>query len=271
MEELPTYRYRRVLVNSVILFIIANILETTLHECGHFLTAIALNAQDVTLHHNYVDYKEAILPLEAKLWISAAGPITSLFIGILFQVLCYIRYQKDQVFLFENYMAIFGYIGFFGYMMIAPFFASGDTGYFFQALRFPLWSVILMAIIAFITLYILMASLTRNFVQVCPYESLEIRHARAMFMKQLVLYPVMIGIVLTTLLNLPVITFLSLFAPFCIPFTILWTYPLAVRKDYPGLISNPEFEDINRYSPYAITSLVVIILMNRLLVFGLHF
>jgi hypothetical protein len=268
MEPIKTNKYSYLFLNSVILFVIANILETTLHECGHFITALALHVPNVSLHHNYVNYDGSGSPINDLILISSAGPLLSLVIGIVFQVLCYLRIKKDLIFMFQNYMSIFGYIGFFGYLMIAPFFLGGDTGYVFQALSFPLWLVIFIALFSFLLLYIFMAVLTKNFVLICPTEALEIRHARAIFMKKSVLYPVFIGIAITTLLNLPAIVLLSLIAPICIPFTILWTYPLAVRKNYRGLISNLDFDRINRFSPYAVAFLALIILINRLLVIG---
>ncbi len=151
------------------------------------------------------------------------------------------------------------------------FFADGDAGYVFQALSFPLWLVILLALLSFVVLYILMVKLTRNFVLICPIEVLEMDHSRAQFMAKTVLFPVIIGIVIITLLNLPAIALLSLIAPVMSPFTILWTYPIAVKRDYPGLISNLDFDKINRFSPTILTGLLAIILINRLLVSGIQF
>jgi hypothetical protein len=271
MDQITNNKYTYVFLNSLVLFIIANILEMTMHECGHFLTALALHAPNVSLHHNYVNFDSSKISIFHNILISSAGPLVSLLIGIIFQVLCNHRVRKDLVFMFQNYMSIFGYIGFFGYVLIAPFFEEGDTGYVFQALGFPLWLVIIIALLSFIILYKLMARLTRNFVLICPFEVLEMHYTRMMFMKKVVLLPVFLGIIITTLLNLPAMVYLSLFAPICRPFTILWTYPLAVKKEYPGLISNYDFEDINGFSPYTVVFLAIMILVNRLLVFGLSF
>jgi hypothetical protein len=271
MEPTPSYKLTFVFINSLILFVIANILEMTLHECGHFLTALALHAPNASLHHNYVNFDASKISVYHTILISSAGPLVSLLIGIIFQVLCNHRVRKDLVFIFQNYMSIFGYIGFFGYVLIAPFFEEGDTGYVFQALGFPLWLVIGIALLSFVVLYRIMARLTRNFVLICPFEVLEMHYTRMMFMKKAVLFPVFLGIIITTLLNLPAMVYLSLFAPICRPFTILWTYPLAVNKNYPGLMYNSDFKEINRFSPIALTFLVIIILINRLLVSGLSF
>lgn len=271
MELRPSSNYKYVFLNSLILFVIANILVTILHESAHFITAINLDVPDVSLHHNYVQYDGIKTPIIHRIYISAAGPLISLLIGIFFQVLCNLRSRNDLLFMFENYMSIFGYIGFFGYLMVAPFFADGDTGYIFQALSFPLWLVILIALLSFVMLYIFMVKLTRNFVLICPIEALEMDHSRAQFMTKTVLLPVIIGIFIITILNLPVLFPLSLIAPIMSPFTILWTYPIALKRDYPGMISNLDFDKINRFSPTILTGLLAIILINRLLVLGFQF
>ena len=268
MKQFSTKQYFNVLLNSTLLFIIANILETTLHECGHFAMALALKAQQVSLHHNYVNFNTASLSVKDRILVSSAGPLVSLLTGIVFELLCLWKPRKDLGFMFMNYMAIFGYIGFFGYLLIAPFFAGGDTGYVFLAWGLPLWSVITISIVSIGILYIFMARLTRNFVIMCPVQAMELQHSRAQFMYALIFYPTLIGILVTTLMNLPAIVLLSLLAPIMRPFTILWTFPLAIRKDYKGIFSNEDFRRINHPSIYVFLGFLIIILINRFLVPG---
>ena len=89
-------QYKYVILNSSLLFIIATILEMTLHECGHFVTAFYLQAQNLSLHHNYVDYAEDNLNTNYKIAIAAAGPIVSLLIGMLFHFICSKQTKKKS-------------------------------------------------------------------------------------------------------------------------------------------------------------------------------
>lgn len=273
MQLKSSNSYLFVLINSTLIFVIANILATTLHELGHYVAAQYMQAQNVVLHHNYASYsfKGLSVSVYRMIIVNAAGPLVSLLIGAFFHLFSSWKLKKDLVFLFYNYMAYFGYIGFFGYIMIAPFFDEGDTGFIMQALHFPVWAVVIVALTGLVILYKLSAKLTRNFVSMSPAEALESDHARAVFMYILILIPVFLGILFTTLLNLPVVSLLSLLAPILGPLTILWTFNLAIRKDYIGLISNDDFSSINKPSYVTIVILIAVVVMNRMLVDGYPF
>ncbi len=68
--------YRYVVINSAILFVIASILEMTLHEFGHFFTAILVHAQGISVHHNYVSHSD-LLNLPVPTSLSLIAPICS--------------------------------------------------------------------------------------------------------------------------------------------------------------------------------------------------
>lgn len=261
-----TYFY--VFLNSTILFIIANILETLLHEFGHYFTALAVGIPNVTIYHNYTLFDNSSVSELNRLLVSSAGPLVSLLIGIIFQWACKGRTKKDLVFMFQNYLSIFGYISFFGYLMVAPFISEGDTSLAFQILDFPLWLVISISVISMMFLYVIMFRLTRNFVLLSPYEALEINYARGRFMAILILYPLIVGVVATTMLNLPVAAALILVSPIVKPLIILFTYPQALKKNYRGVISNRDFDSINQFNYYPLIALFAVVILNRLLVLG---
>ena len=117
-----TSSFRNIIINSTLIFVIASILEMTLHECGHFIAGAIVGAKDLVLYHNYVSYSNEGLSLHQSIFVSGAGPLVSLAIGIVFQIICRFRKKKDMFFLFFLYMSVFGHIGFWGYVMISPFF-----------------------------------------------------------------------------------------------------------------------------------------------------
>ena len=165
-------------------------------------------------------------------------------------------------------MAVFGHIGFWGYVMISPFFSYGDTGYIFAALGFPSWLVWVIAVSGSIALFFIMKSLTKYFVQTANKEIIETQQIRDKYIRSLILFPLFLGIIITTILNLPVPTPLSLIAPLCSPFAIMWPYGYAVREKYPVESLNTKFDRFNRFYPVLLIFLGMIILMDRLLVLG---
>jgi hypothetical protein len=261
---------RNIIIKSSVLFVIASILEMTLHEFGHFFAAILVHAKNNAIHHNYTSNDDAGLSLAADIFIKGAGPMVSLTIGITCHFLCSRLRRRDSLFLFNLYMSVFGYIGFFGYLMIAPLFTEGDTGYICHALGFPLWLTITIAVTAGVVLFVLINHLMRYFVEMGSQEIMERRTLRAIFIRSLILYPLFIGLVITTALNLPVPVFLSLVAPICSPFTIMWAYGNALNKKYSTIHANKNFDEFTNMNAWLFVFLIGIIIVNRLLVSGIN-
>ena len=261
--------HRNIIATSSMLFIIASILETIMHESGHFIAAILLGAKDVTLYHNAVSGGESGIPLWAVIVIKAAGPLASLCVGIGFHLLSAMRKSRDQMFLFFVYLSIFGYVGLFGYLMTSPLFTGGDTGFICIALGFPLWVTILIALAGAGTLYLLMRKLTGSFVELATEEIVSNRVLRVPFVMSLMLYPLLIGTVVTTLLSFPVPVLLSIIAPICSPFAILWAFDDALSKRYPGARLNNDLPAFARPRIGWFATLLLTIVLNRLLVGGL--
>jgi hypothetical protein len=261
--------YKNIVINSTILFVIASIIEMTFHELGHFIAAILVHAKDVILYHNYVSYNTDGLSLTKTIFIAAGGPLVSLFIGILFHYMCSKQYSRNLLFLFNLYLSVFGYIGFFGYLIIAPVFTYGDTGYICHALNFPIWLTIAIAAIGVIILYLLMRTLIKYFVEMATEEIAITKKHRIPFINSLILYPLLFGIIITTLLNLPIPTLASLIAPICSPFTIMWTYGNALSQKYPTSKMNQDIKPINSIHYKLLIVFVLTVIVNRLLVGGL--
>ncbi|HVN48122.1 MAG TPA: hypothetical protein VMU30_04805 [Bacteroidota bacterium] len=261
---------RNIIINSTMLFVVAAILEMTLHELGHFFASILVHAQHISIYHNYTSNTDIGLPLMSTLFIKSAGPCTSLVIGFLFHFLCSRQARRNILFLFNLYMSLFGYIGFWGYLIIAPMTPGGDTGYICSALGCPTWLTIALAIIGAITLYYLINSVMRYFVGMGSEEIIKSEVKRKEFIRSLVLLPLIIGIIITTILNLPVPVYISLIAPICGSLTILCGYDNASKKVYSFKYTNNEFEQFNKPQLLLYGFFFFIILINRLLVYGIH-
>jgi hypothetical protein len=259
-----------IILNSTVAFVIACILVMTLHEFGHFFASILVYAKGVSIHHNYVNYIEEGLSQGQNIFIKAAGPIISLLTGLIFHFICFRDKPRGISFLLKLYFCSFGYIGFFGYLLIAPFFAVGDTGYICKALGFPIALTIGIAVIGALILFFIMKSLMRYFVELGSREIIENDETRKKFISSLILFPVLIGIIITTLLNLPTINVISLIAPICSPFTFLWPYGFALKKKYPANNYNTQFYNLNKPNIWLYLLFALTIIANRLLVFGIY-
>jgi hypothetical protein len=260
-------KYKNLLINSTVFFVTAAVLETILHEAGHFVAGWLLGGSP-TLFHNSVQFAFTENRETSSIISAAAGPLTSLFLGMFFHYNLNQREETNLGTLFNIYMTAFSYIGFFGYLMVAPFFSYGDTGYILHALSFPTWSIYLVAVFGVFMMYILMASLTPHWVSLMHTETADDVQLRRDFIKNLIFLPLLIGIPIYTLCNLPTPTALSLIAPICSPLAILWVYGLYL-KSTPYKIPIDTSETSNQKLGMVWTAFAtVVFITNRLLVFG---
>lgn len=253
----------KIIINSSVAFIVATIVEMTLHECGHFMATLAMGGQ-ATLYHNYVQHNDVS---ETARCISAfAGPVVSLLIGIVFHLLVNSRRYKSMTALVLLYLSIFGYVGFFGYVMIAPFFSYGDMGFVLRYIGCPMWLIYTLAALAGVVLFFLGKAWSVHFIGTMSRATAGSPKLRRQFIYSLVFWPLFIGIAVTTLLNFPVPTTLSLIAPLTSPFVLLWPFGYYLRNA--GVYYDEEESIGKKIYIGGIIALVVIIVINRLLVGG---
>jgi len=261
--------FRNIIINSSILFVSAALLQMTLHEFGHFIAAILMHAKNVVLHQNNVSIENASIQFPQSVFYAGAGPFVSFLIGVCFHFICSRQKKRNLLFLFNLYMTVFGYIAFLGYFMVAPFFTYGDTGYIFKVLGFPIWLTVLIAVIAALVLYMVMSKLIIFFVEMGTCDIIADKRSRRLFMDCLIHYPLYIGIVITTLLNLPTPSVLSLIYPVFSPFSIMWVYGKSISKSYPFDNMNTDISAVKNIEPVWLVIFFLIVVMNRLLVPGI--
>jgi hypothetical protein len=130
--------------------------------------------------------------------------------------------------------------------------------------------MILLAILGAVVLYFLINSLMKYFVEMGSKEVIENGTDRVKFIRSLIFYPLVIGIILTTLLNLPISGIISLIAPICGSLTILCGYDNASKKDYSLKNTNKEFARFNKPNLILFGFFLLAIIFNRLLVYGIY-
>ncbi|AHF17785.1 hypothetical protein [Niabella soli] len=261
--------FKTLTLNSILLFSIASILEMTLHEFGHYVTARYFHAAGAKLFHNYVDFDENSIGFAQRLCIAAAGPLVSLLIGISFHLFSKKATVKKYGYLFLLYLSASGYIGFLGYLMVAPFFTYGDTGLIFNQLHFPVALIIVIAVAAAFVLFLVFRQLAVLFIRFADEETIKDIAERRRYTKAVILYPLLGGIIITTLLNLPVPTTLSLIAPLCSPFSMMWIYGAMLNRKQRNIDGNPFFAGTHKMVPAIIAGFTAMVIINRLLVLGI--
>ncbi len=259
-------KYTNIVINVSVAFVIASIIEMTLHEAGHFIAALLFHGSP-TLFHNSVSYGNLQSDV-SRIICAIAGPFVSLLFGILGHSVLKGNHYKGIAQIIWLYISIFGYIGFFGYISIAPFFSYGDTGYALRIVGCPMYVIIVLAIISVAIIFFIMKSLSSYIVAMMDVNTAQNYQRRNKFITAIVLYPLFIGIIITTILNLPVPTPLSLIAPITSPFVVLWPYYYYLTTQTKN---TDEDQSINSQIKYKwILTLVILILVNRLLVLGIH-
>ncbi len=256
----------RLFLHSLLAFTIAFLASTLIHEGAHAATARALGRHPV-LHHNYVATPDEPPPSPgARLWVPASGPLASLVLGVACLLWVRSRRTATLVSLTMLWLALKAFIGFFGYLMMGPLFAYGDTGRVYAEVGLPGPVSWLLALGGLAALIALVRGATRDFERHVPPAPTGEERSRRQLANAMIAWPIFAGVVVTTLLSLPAPAFLSLLHPMTSPFVLFIAYgrfrrnrdPLPDGAVYPPALSVPLV---------AVTA--VLVGVSRLLVGGL--
>jgi len=233
----------RMFVSSLTAFTTAFLVVTILHEGAHAVTGRALGIHPV-LHHNYV-----VTPSDTtgppRLWVPAAGPIMSLVIGIFCLTILKLRRTRSLVTLQLLWLAIFGWITSLGYLFIGPLAHGGDTGKVYAELGVPVAVQWVLAIGAVVVLIWLVRRTSDEFARHVDMRLEGEARSRPAVANALIAGPIITGAVVTTLLSLPIPTFVSLLFPLTSGFLVIAAYrrfrrstaPLPEGIRYPARVS----------------------------------
>ena len=212
-----TLKTNALAINSLLITLATSLITTMLHEGAHYVTARFMNVP-ASLHHNYVITPDNT-PLNTATIISAAGPLFSLILGVISLVFS-IRYNKISLLkLFTLWLGMQGILTFLGYILIAPIAREGDTGKVFAYFGFPIYVSIGIAIASFIYVNKLFSGFAKYFTY---YKAGEFS-TKNEDCRQLLIYPIFGSIILGTILNLPVVIWVSLLPTVFMPMTYFAT------------------------------------------------
>lgn len=253
---------RSLFINSLAVFVLTYFITQMLHESAHALTGLLAGASP-TLYHNHVESGVEVSMYKETL-IAAAGPLYSLFQAAVCFIILRRMKQSAAVNLFWTWMMLWGYIGFFGYVFMTPFFKYGDTGFVAEQLNVPDSGRIAIGAFGIAAFFFISTISFKKFAYL--WRDGE----KKLFFNNVIFLPLPAGVALTTLLNLPVPTFLSLLAPLCMPWCVMMVYgKLMSEKDLMPETQN-QSNDLNNFSKPLFISLVIVLLINRILVFGVR-
>ncbi|WP_299668159.1 hypothetical protein [uncultured Polaribacter sp.] len=254
----------KITMNSTLLYIIAFLLTTIIHEFMHAFTGWSFDSNPV-LHHNYVEhFSIEHLATNQKALIALAGPVISLIQGIL-SSLAYLRIRGKShklIHLFLLWFSVLGFFNFLGYLTTGFLFHKGDIGKVYNLLNIPLWIQIFLAIIAALLLVYVAFKMT------APYLRLSYKHAwlkdgkaKMNFSFHVLFLPWLIGSLIITVLYLPVIALISIIYPIMsgMIFIFPWKNADSIKEIIPS--SNKE---IGKLSYMGLGALILLILLFKL-------
>ncbi len=248
-----------------IVFSITLLLWLFLHEGGHFVIACLLKCHQAVLYHNCVKGLDESLGITKNCFVAVAGVIVNLLVAISFHYYVSQAKNRGYFYLFGIFMAAINYLGLFGYTMMCPIPSYGDMGYVFQALSIPIPFKIAVSIISILFISRVIKWTAQKLAAISiPSKSLT--------------FIILLSTGLFFLLNLPVEHYASIIGPLAPSLSLLGLVPHLNR------LAKKQVEAQNQrtltaelpttsnipFSTNWLILLAILILVNRLLVFGLH-
>ncbi|NQV29917.1 MAG: hypothetical protein HQ508_03425 [Candidatus Marinimicrobia bacterium] len=219
-------KYKNVLINSTLAFIAAFLITTILHELGHYLAYLIYEANP-TLFHTFVQTPAIFLTTGERIFSALAGPLASLLQALLFGIVVSRGPKNSVSYLLFLWLSLLGFVNFFGYLVMTPFSAKGDTGKIAELLGLSQPSKVVIALLGFALLVWLIRKMARIFSIFIPARLEE--KQRSKYIYHLMFFPIMIGSLLNTGLAFPVVAVMSIVYPATSAYVIMSSFPVILR------------------------------------------
>jgi len=253
--------FRNILINSSLAFVSAFIITTFIHELSHYLSHLMFGA-DPTLFHNYVQTVDKPTSITANVVSALAGPVMSLVQGIFFAFLFLRKKNNSAINLLLLWISLLGYVNFFGYLVMTPFFTSGDTGKAAELLNLEYYIRFSIAIIGFVLLIWVISKTGKNFSNFIS-EDRDLKK-RSKYVYHVMFFPIIIGSIVNSILAFPAMVLLSVIYPATSSYVIMSSFGVILKNS--NSMNKSEIEEKINSSLFLI--FVCSIILNRLLTFG---
>lgn len=251
-------RIPNLLINSTLAFVSAFVITTFIHELGHFLSYFMFG-ENPTLFHNYVQTPGQDISKHVKVISALAGPVISLVQGTALAMVVSIKRKNTSAHLFFLWLSLLGLVNFFGYLIMTPFSATGDTGKVAELLKVPEGLRILIAVVGFAVLIPVILRVGRNFSNFIPAEH------KTKYVYRIMFFPILIGSALNTLLAFPVVAILSIIYPATSSYAIMISFSAILKAP---AAQSPASELGNRIKKSLVFLTLFAIILNRVLTTG---
>ncbi len=258
-----------IIINATVIFTSAAIFLSLLYQVSRYIAAFLLGVKPLVLFHNSLSYPTIGLSDKRLVFIALSGPLVSLFAGFFCHFLCLEQQNRSLGFLFKLFLSGLGYTVFFGYLIISPFFSAGNKEIVTSILGFPLPITAILSVLCASSLFLIIRNLMQFFVEMGTTAIADSRLLRAKLISSVLLFPVLLGVLFTTLLSFPVQTSLGLLAPVLAPLALLCAYNTVLLKRYPFDMMNRDMTVLETISIRWIIVFGLLIVINRILVFGI--
>lgn len=255
--------HRNIFVNSTLAFVSAFIITTIIHESGHYLTSYFFGSPS-KLYHNYVETSETQIRVLAVIIIALAGPFISLIQGVIASGLVLFRQKNTQQDLLLLWLGLLGFVNFFGYLMLTPLSTVGDTGKVAELLQIHYILRIGISLLGIAALLLIVMTTGKEFARFIPSASGLVEKRK--YVNAILLFPIIIGSIINSILAFPVVAVLSVIYPATSPYVILSSYGKILKEINSS--SNDSFI-YQKISAFLIGLFIVCVLINRLLTQGL--
>ena len=225
-------------INSLLILISISIIGTILHEFAHYITAISFGLHP-ELHHNYVKINPDNGTKMQNMLIAAAGPLFSLIFGIIILYISKKIFEPSLLKLSLLWLGLYNILIFLGYLLIAPISKSGDTGKVFEYFNTPNFIIITIAIVALILITKLFIKISNEFRYYKNEGGFNIDENS----KQLFLLPIIGSIIIFTIMNLPVVIWVSLLPTVFMPMAFF-----RIMRSYKKLNLDNAIFEVNKIS-----------------------
>lgn len=250
-------------VNSTVAFVGAFTLTTLVHELGHFLSYLAFGAHPV-LYFSRVEANDSTVSMTGVVVSAMAGPVVSLVQGLVCAWWVRRRRQNRRADLFVQWLALFGFITIFGYLMLTPLSSGGDTGKAARLLGFPTWLNVVTSLAGIALMLVTVIRQDRyfgTFLRGAPRTG-----ERAQWINALVFFPILAGSVVNVVFAFPIPAVISVVYPATSSLVVLAGFSLMHKVQRPELPASPAAESVSLAWVAVAVGLLVI---NRLLVYGM--
>ncbi|MDX1685897.1 MAG: hypothetical protein R3275_11725 [Saprospiraceae bacterium] len=248
-------------LNSTILYLIAFLITTMVHEGAHAIVGLYFGS-DPVLHHNYVEhFSKQGLPTIQLCAIALAGPLISLTQGIIAGRAFLRSSRSGLLHLFLIWLSVLGFNNFLGYLMTGPIFQMGDVGKFYALVNLPLVYQILFAVTGAALLLYIAYRMTKPFLEFSyKREWVNDGPSRKNFNFHTIILPWVLGSVVMTILYLPPVALISIIYPVMSGFVFIFPWQNADTIEHIELSSD---SSAGRPSPPLVLTLFVLILVFK--------